>query len=157
LNTPKATTGPTCRCPNHNRLIEAVTKVQQNIIVVLSNGSPVEMPWINSVKGLLEADLGGQAFGSVIANLLFGKANPCGKLAETFPARLNHNPSYLNFPGEGDQVKYAEGIFVGYRPLFPFGFGLSYTHFEYSQLQVNKSEITDDETRHAFKRVNQFQ
>ena len=124
--------------PNHNQLIEEVSKVQENVIVVLSNGSPVEMPWINSVKGLLEAYLGGQAMGSAVANLLFGKANPCGKLAETFPARLSHNPSYLNFPGEGDQVHYAEGLFVGYRyyekkeiePLFPFGFGLSYTKFE---------------------------
>jgi len=140
--------------PNHNRLIEEVAKVQENIIVVLSNGSPVEIPWINSVKGILEAYLGGQGMGRAVANLIFGKSNPCGKLAETFAVRLNHNPSYLNFPGEGDQVHYAEGIFVGYRyyekkeidPLFPFGFGLSYTSFDYSQLRADKTEITDEET-----------
>jgi len=139
---------------NHNQLIEEVSKVQENAIVVLSNGSPVEMPWINSVKGVLEAYLGGQAVGSAIANLLFGKANPCGKLAETFPKRLSHNPSYLNFPGEGDEVKYTEGLFVGYRyyekkeikPLFPFGFGLSYTQFEYSDIKVDNSEMKNNET-----------
>jgi beta-glucosidase len=139
---------------NHNQLIEEITKVQENVIVVLSNGSPVEMPWINSVKGVLEAYLGGQSVGSAIANLLFGKANPCGKLAETFPVHLSHNPSYLNFPGEGDQVHYAEGLFVGYRyyekkeiePLFPFGYGLSYTQFEYSDIKVDKSEMKDNET-----------
>jgi beta-glucosidase len=140
--------------PNHNRLIEEVAKVQENLIVVLSNGSPVEMPWIHSVKGVLEAYLGGQAMGSAIANLLFGKANPSGKLAETFPVRLSHNPSYLNFPGEDDQVHYAEGVFVGYHyyekkeitPLFPFGYGLSYTNYEYSDFKVDKTEIKDNET-----------
>jgi beta-glucosidase len=131
-----------------------VAKVQENLIVVLSNGSPVEMPWIHSVKGVLEAYLGGQAMGSAIANLLFGKANPSGKLAETFPVRLSHNPSYLNFPGEDDQVHYAEGVFVGYHyyekkeitPLFPFGYGLSYTNYEYSDFKVDKTEIKDNET-----------
>ncbi|WP_186364975.1 glycoside hydrolase family 3 C-terminal domain-containing protein, partial [Staphylococcus argensis] len=80
-----------------------------------------------------EAYLGGQAVGGAIADLLYGEVNPSGKLAETFPAQLSHNPSYLNFPGEGDRVEYREGIFVGYRyydtkqidPLFPFGYGLS--------------------------------
>ena len=112
---------------NHNRLIEAVSAVQSNTIVVLSNGAPVEMPWIRSVKGLIEAYLGGQAFGGAIANVLFGRANPCGKLAETFPETLPHNPSHLNFPGEDDRVEYREGLFVSYRyydakkiePLFP--------------------------------------
>ena len=140
--------------PNHNKLIEEVAKVQKNTIVILSNGSPVEMPWIDSVKGVFEAYLGGQAIGSAIASLLFGEVNPSGKLAETFPKHLSHNPSYLNFPGEGDEVKYAEGLFVGYRyyekkaiePLFPFGFGLSYTNFEYSDITVDKAEINDKQT-----------
>jgi beta-glucosidase len=137
---------------NHRVLIEAVADVQPNVVVVLSNGAPVEMPWIDKVKGLLEGYLGGQALGGAIADLMFGEANPSGKLAETFPKELRHNPSYLNFPGEGDKVEYKEGLFVGYRyydakgiePLFPFGYGLSYTSFEYSNLSINKEEILDN-------------
>ncbi|MBM7582201.1 beta-glucosidase [Caldicoprobacter guelmensis] len=139
---------------SHCALIEAVAEVQPNVVVVLSNGSPIEMPWLDKVKGVLEAYLGGQALGGAIADLLFGDANPSGKLAETFPKELSHNPSYLNFPGEGDRVEYREGIFVGYRyydkkniePLFPFGYGLSYTTFEYSDLRISKKEILDTET-----------
>ncbi|MGG0724887.1 glycoside hydrolase family 3 C-terminal domain-containing protein [Bacillus mycoides] len=139
---------------NHVQLIEAIAEVQSNIVVVLSNGAPIEMPWIGKVKGILEGYLGGQALGGAIADLLFGDANPSGKLAETFPEVLSDNPSYLNFPGEGDKVEYKESVFVGYRyydakniePLFPFGFGLSYTNFEYSNLSINKKEITDTET-----------
>src|SRR5690606_31966250 len=139
---------------NHNRLIEAGAAVQPNIVVVLSNGSPVEMPWIGQVKGVLEAYLGGQAAGGAIADLLFGEVNPSGKLAETFPKELRHNPSHLNFPGEGDRVEYREGLFVGYRhyeargiePLFPFGHGLSYTTFEYTEITLDKSAISDHET-----------
>ena len=139
---------------NHNRLIEAVAEVNPDVVVVLSNGAPVEMPWIDKVKGILEAYLGGQALGGAIADILFGNANPCGKLAETFPMELSHNPSYLNFPGEEDRVEYREGLFVGYRyyekkkikPLFPFGHGLSYTEFEYVGISVDKKEITDRET-----------
>lgn len=139
---------------NQIRLIEAISEVQENVIVVLSNGSPIEMPWIDKVKGVLEGYLGGQAAGGAIADLLFGEANPCGKLAETFPEKLSDNPSYLNFPGEGDVVEYREGLFVGYRyydkkevqPLFPFGYGLSYTTFEYTNISVDKKEFKDDET-----------
>ncbi len=89
---------------NHVRLIEEVAKVQSRIVVVLSNGSPVEMPWLPQVKAVLEAYLGGQAVGGAIADLLYGEVNPSGKLAETFPAQLSHNPSFLNFPGEGDRT-----------------------------------------------------
>ncbi|MDF9449610.1 glycosyl hydrolase [Bacillus toyonensis] len=139
---------------NHVQLIEAIAEVQSNIVVVLSNGAPIEMPWIGKVKGILEGYLGGQALGGAIADLLFGDANPSGKLAETFPEVLSDNPSYLNFPGEGDKVEYKEGVFVGYRyydakniePLFPFGFGLSYTNFEYSKLSISKNEIKDTDT-----------
>jgi beta-glucosidase len=124
------------------------------VIVVLSNGAPVEMPWIERVDGLLECYLGGQALGGAVADLLFGEVNPSGKLAETFPKQLSHNPSYLNFPGDGDEVHYAEGIFVGYRyyekkgiaPLFPFGFGLSYTSFAYQTMVCNLKDMRDDET-----------
>lgn len=139
---------------NHNKLIEEISKVQPNTIVVLSNGAPVEIPWIDKVKGLLESYLGGQAGGGAVADILFGEVNPSGKLAETFPKKLSHNPSYLNFPGEGNKVEYREGVFVGYRyydkkeiePLFPFGYGLSYTTFEYTDISVDKKEITDKET-----------
>lgn len=139
---------------SHCTLIEEVAKVQPNVVVVLSNGSPVEMPWIDKAKAVLEAYLGGQAMGGAVADLLFGDANPSGKLAETFTEELSHNPSFLNFPGEGDRVEYREGIFVGYRyydmknikPLFPFGYGLSYTTFEYSDLKISKEDINDTET-----------
>ncbi|PFO66989.1 glycosyl hydrolase [Bacillus cereus] len=139
---------------NHVQLIEAIAEVQNNIVIVLSNGAPIEMPWIGKVKGILEGYLGGQALGGAIADILFGDANPSGKLAETFPKVLSDNPSYLNFPGEGDKVEYKEGVFVGYRyydkkqiePLFPFGFGLSYTNFEYSNISIDKKEIKDTDT-----------
>lgn len=139
---------------NHIQLIEAIEQVNKNIVVVLSNGAPIEMPWLHKVKGLLEAYLGGQAVGGAIADVLFGKVNPSGKLAETFPKKLSDNPSFLYFPGEEDKVEYKEGIFVGYRyydkkeiePLFPFGYGLSYTTFEYSKLTVSKKELKDTET-----------
>ncbi|MGO4371938.1 beta-glucosidase [Paenibacillus sp. MCAF20] len=139
---------------NQVALIESIAAVQPNLVIVLSNGAPIEMPWLGSAKAVLEAYLGGQALGGAIADLLFGDANPSGKLAETFPVQLSDNPSYLFFPGEGDKVEYREGLFVGYRyydkkklpPLFPFGYGLSYTTFEYSELLVDKRELNDTET-----------
>jgi beta-glucosidase len=143
------------RIPENQRiLIEAVAEVQPRVVVVLSNGSPIVMPWMDKVKGILEAYLGGQAQGGAIADLLFGIESPSGKLAETFPEDLRHNPSHLNFPGEGDKVEYKEGLFVGYRyydtkgiePLFPFGYGLSYTNFEYMNLTISKKEISDNES-----------
>ncbi|MBO4337203.1 MAG: glycoside hydrolase family 3 protein, partial [Lachnospiraceae bacterium] len=125
-----------------NRLIEEVAKVQPNTVIVLHNGSPVEMPWLGKVGGVLESYLGGENVGLAQMEILSGAFNPCGKLAETFPLKLADNPSYLNFPGEGDVVEYREGIFVGYRyydkkemdVLFPFGYGLSYTTFEYDNM-----------------------
>jgi len=140
------------RIPNcQNELIARITEVQPNTVVVLHNGSPVEMPWVKDVRGILEAYLGGQAVGAACADILFGKVNPSAKLPETFPIKLEDNPSYLYYLGEKDKVEYKEGIFVGYRyydtkkmdVLFPFGHGLSYTTFTYSNLQVNKSNITD--------------
>lgn len=135
-------------------LISEVAKVQPNTIVVLHNGSPVEMPWIDQVKAVVEVYLGGQAVGGATVNVLFGKVNPCGKLAETFPLRVQDNPSYLNFPGEKNRVEYREGIFVGYRyydkremnVLFPFGHGLSYTTFSYGNLRVSAKKIKDTDT-----------
>ena len=134
-----------------NTLISEIAKVQENVVVVLHNGSPVEMPWADQVKGILEAYLGGQAVGQAEVDILFGKVNPSGKLAETIPYKLSDNPSYLNFPGDGQKVEYKEGVFVGYRyydakemPVrYPFGYGLSYTTFEYKDLQLSADKIKD--------------
>jgi beta-glucosidase len=112
------------------------------------------MPWISQVKGVLEAYLGGQAVGQAVVDVLFGKVNPSGRLAETFPLKLEDNPSYLYYVGEKDTVEYREGIFVGYRyydkknmnVLFPFGYGLSYTTFAYSNLQIDKTSMNDQQT-----------
>lgn len=139
---------------NQNSLIRKVCKAQPNTVIVLHNGSPVEMPWVNDVKGILEAYLGGQETGGAVADLLFGKANPCGKLAETFPVKLSDNPSYLNFPGDGDECWYREGVFTGYRyydrkempVLFPFGHGLSYTRFSYEKMSLSADEMLDTDT-----------
>ena len=137
-----------------NRLIEAVAEANPNTVVVLHNGAPVEMPWIGKVKAVLEAYLGGQAVGEAAVRVLFGDANPCGRLPETFPQKLEDNPSYLFYGGEGNVTEYREGVFVGYRyydkkkmeVLFPFGYGLSYTTFEYSNLKLSADKIKDTET-----------
>ncbi len=131
---------------SHNKLIEAVAKVNSNIIVILQLGAPVLMPWKDSVKGILLMYLAGQAGGAATADLLLGKVNPSGKLAETFPASLQDNSSYSYFPGTSKSVQYRESIYVGYRyydtvkqnVMFPFGYGLSYTSFEYSNLEVEE-------------------
>ena len=141
---------PACQ----NKLIEAVAEANPNTVVVLHNGAPVEMPWIGKVKAVLEAYLGGQAVGEAAVRVLFGDANPCGKLPETFPLKLEDNPSYLYYGGEGNVTEYREGVFVGYRyydkkkmdVLFPFGFGLSYTTFEYSGLKLSAGKIKDTDT-----------
>ena len=137
----------------HNRLITEVCKANPNTVVVLHNGSPVEMPWIDSPKAVLEAYLGGQMVGQAVLDVLYGAVNPSGHLAETFPLKLSDNPSYLSFGGEGNRVNYQEGIFIGYRyyetkqmkTLFPFGWGLSYTDFEYSNLKLSSAEIGDND------------
>lgn len=137
-----------------NELIKRVAEVQPNTIVVLHNGSPVEMPWINDVKAVVEAYLGGQAIGGAVCDVLYGNVNPSGKLAETFPVKLEDNPSYLYYLGEKDKVEYREGVFVGYRyydkkksdVLFPFGHGLSYTTFEYSDIKLDKTSMKDTDT-----------
>jgi len=141
---------PACQ----NKLIEAVAAANPNTVVVLHNGSPVEMPWIDKVAAVVEAYLGGQAVGIATVNVLFGDVNPSGRLPETFPRKLQDNPSYLFYGGEGNEADYREGIFVGYRyydkkdqdVLFPFGYGLSYTTFEYSDLRLSSKEIQDTDT-----------
>jgi beta-glucosidase len=138
---------------SHDALIDAVAKAHSNVVVVLSNGSPVEMPWVDQVQAILEGYLGGQAGAGAIADILYGEINPSGKLAETFPIKLADNPSYHYFPGGPKIVEYRESIYVGYRyydtagqePLFPFGHGLSYTTFEYRDLRLSQSTIADGE------------
>ena len=137
-----------------NRLIETVAAANPNTVVVLQNGSPVEMPWISRVKGVLEAYLSGQASGRAVVRILFGDANPSGRLPETFPKKLEDNPSYLFFGGDDRKTEYREGAFVGYRyydkkkmdVLFPFGHGLSYTTFAYGNLSLDKREMDDSGT-----------
>lgn len=139
---------------SQNALIEAVARVNPNTVVVLHNGSPVEMPWAHMVKGILEAYLCGQAAGGAAADILFGKVNPSGHLAETFPVKLEDNPTFLTFPGEGDHAPYPEGVFVGYRyystkkmpVLFPFGHGLSYTTFEITDIKTDAQSYTDKDS-----------
>lgn len=138
----------------HSALIERAAKVQPNIVVVLHSRGPVEMPWIDTVKAVLEMYLGGEGAGGAAANLLFGKSNPCGRLPETFPKRLEDNPSYPSYFGSGGKVEYREGVHVGYRyytskkmdVLFPFGHGLSYTSFRYSNLTLSADKIRAGET-----------
>lgn len=137
-------------CQNH--LIERICQEQPNTVVVLHNGSPIQMPWLSEIKGVLEMYLAGQTSGAAAMDLLFGKITPSGKLAETFPLRLEDNPSYLSFPGNRKTVSYQEGIYVGYRyydkkkmdVLFPFGYGLSYTSFQYSnaRLSINGQSVS---------------
>ncbi|MGL1888197.1 MAG: glycoside hydrolase family 3 C-terminal domain-containing protein [Reichenbachiella sp.] len=139
--------------PSQDSLIAELAKVQNKTVVVLTNGSAVAMPWISEVAAVVESWLGGQAGAGAVADVLFGTVNPSGKLAETFPKRLEDTPAFLNFPGENGNVLYGERIFVGYRyydkrkvePLFPFGFGMSYTTFEYSDIKVSSNEITGQE------------
>nr|WP_269770233.1 glycoside hydrolase family 3 C-terminal domain-containing protein [Cystobacter fuscus] len=138
----------------HNRLIDVVSQVQPNTVVVLMNGSAITMPWVGRVKAILEGWLTGQAGGGAIADILTGKINPSAKLAETFPARLEDTPTSTEFPGLNQQARYGEGVFIGYRyydkknitPLFPFGFGLSYTTFDYSELSLGAPSIQDTES-----------
>jgi beta-glucosidase len=133
-------------------LIKAISKVQPKTIVVLNNGAPVAMSdWIDSVSAVLEGWMMGQAGGSALADILFGRVNPSGKLAETFPLKLEDTPSHGNWPGSAGKVHYGEGLFIGYRyydlkrmpVLFPFGHGLSYTTFEYSNANVSAKSFKD--------------
>ena len=136
-----------------NELVQKILEVQKHVVVVLHNGSPVLMPWKDQVEGILEAYLGGEAVGKAVAEVLAGRKNPCGRLAETFPLRLEDTPCYLTYGKGYDNAQYQEGVFVGYRyytsrkmeTAFPFGYGLSYTTFTYSDLQVEKKEMTDQE------------
>ena len=136
---------------NQNELIRAVAKVNPNVVVLLYNGSPVEMPWIDCAKGLIEGYLAGQNVGEANRAVLYGEVNPSGRLPETLPLRLEDTPCYLTYGGEGNRAEYTEGLFVGYRwytskkqpVLFPFGYGLSYTKFAYSNLRLSRDAMKD--------------
>ncbi|GAC1350866.1 MAG: glycoside hydrolase family 3 C-terminal domain-containing protein [Ktedonobacteraceae bacterium] len=138
-------------------LVEQVAAANPRTIVMLNTGSPITMPWLDQVAAVVQAWYPGQECGNAMADVLFGDINPSGKLPQTFPARLEDTPAYLNFPGENGKVFYGEGLFVGYRyyekkhiaPLFPFGFGLSYTTFAYSSLSLSASDIGPDDTLHV--------
>ncbi|TIU14973.1 MAG: glycosyl hydrolase, partial [Mesorhizobium sp.] len=130
-------------------LIERLSARKSKVVVILATPDAVVMPWADHVAAVLAAFFGGQGAGSAIADVLFGSRNPCGKLTVTFPVQVEDIPGYLTYPGEGNRHIYSEGIHVGYRfydkrkltPLFPFGFGLSYTSFEYSNLSVDADRI----------------
>lgn len=134
-----------------NEVIQAVAAVQPRTVVVMANGAPVIMPWLETIPALLLAGLSGQAMGAAVAGVLTGRVNPSGKLAETYPERLEDTPAYLNYPGQHHAVRYGEGVFVGYRyydkkqiaPVFPFGHGLSYSRFVYRALTLSRHEMTD--------------
>ncbi len=142
-------------------LIRAVAKANPHTVVVLNAGSPVNMPWLDEIPALLEAYYPGQEGGHAVANVLFGDVNPSGKLTVTFPKRLEDSPAFINFPGT-KEVFYGEGIFAGYRyydkkdvePLFPFGFGLSYTTFEYSEIEVSKSAAVGEPVKVSLRVKN---
>jgi len=139
---------------DQDELIRAVAAANQKTIVVLNNGTPVLMPWLNQVAGVVEVWFPGQEGGNALAAILFGDRNPSGKLPTTFGARREDYPDFGNFPGDSGHVHYAEDIYVGYRhfdragitPAFPFGHGLSYTTFEYSNLKLSTSSLATNQT-----------
>ena len=133
---------------NVDRLIERVLTVNPKAVIVLQSGTPVTMPWADQASAIVQAWFGGNETGNAIADVIWGGVNPCGKLPITFPRHLSQNPAFLNFRSEGGRVLYGEDVYVGYRyyeklalqPLFPFGHGLSYTTFQFSNLKVSLSK-----------------
>lgn len=135
--------------PRTDDLIAAVLKANPNTAVVIQSGTPVSMPWIDDAKAVLHAWYGGNETGNAITDVLYGSVNPSGKLPLTIPRRIQDNPAYLNFCSEGGRVLYGEDVYVGYRyfdkmdlaPLFPFGYGLSYTSFAFSDLAISEAAV----------------
>ena len=144
---------------NQIKLIESISALNKNTIIVLSHGSSITMPWSNKVPAIITGYLGGEASGKAIINVILGKLNPSGKLAETYPIKYEDVSSYNNFPGNEVNVSYKESIYIGYRyfdkakiPVqYPFGYGLSYTTFEYSNLTTTQ---TNNETTISFNIKN---
>jgi beta-glucosidase len=149
----EATDRPSLNLPSaQDELIEAVAAANPHTVVVVNAGAPVAMPWLNSVASVVDAWYPGQTSGTALANVLFGNTDPGGHLPVTFPTSLGQVPASATaqFPGDGTDVFYSEGVDVGYRyydaknqtPLFPFGFGLSYTTFAFSNLRINRPSVT---------------
>lgn len=147
---------PDMRLPGHqDALISRVAAANKNTIVVLQTGGPVEMPWLDDVAAVLQAWYPGQEAGNAIADVLFGEAEPGGRLPQTFPLKLSDNSAFTGdasvYPGKDGHVRYEEGVFVGYRhhdtrkikTLFPFGFGLSYTGFAWSDATLSAESMSD--------------
>lgn len=140
--------------PNHNKLVSDVAAANPNTVVVLAGGSVVLMPWLGEVKALLNSGLGGQAGGAAVANLLTGKVNPSGKTSETYPTSFEVNPTFGNYPGGPVTSEHKESVYIGYRyydsadidVVFPFGYGLSYTTFDYSDIKLFASSIKDTDS-----------
>lgn len=138
----------------HNKLIEAVAEVNPNVVVILSTGSVIELPWEDKAAAILLGGLGGQAGGSAVVQVITGEVCASGKLAETWPLKLEDNPSHGWFPGNIRTVEYRESIYVGYRYYdtakknvrYPFGYGLSYTTYEYSGIKLSAEKMTDADT-----------
>lgn len=139
---------------NHNALVAKIAEANANTVVVLAGGSVVLMPWVDKVKGLLNSGLGGQAGGTAVANILTGKVNPSGKTSETYPVSFEDNPTAGNYPGGPVTSEHRESVYIGYRyyeaakkdVVFPFGYGLSYTTFEYSDIKLSADSIKDTDT-----------
>ncbi|KAH8890264.1 hypothetical protein GQ53DRAFT_868132 [Thozetella sp. PMI_491] len=133
-------------------LVAAVARANPNTIVVNQSGGPIAMPWEESVSTIIQAWYQGQEQGNALADILLGTTSPCGKLPVTFPRRIEDTPAFDNYPGENDKTYYGEGIYVGYRfydhrkiePLFPFGAGMSYTAFEYSNIRLSGEKLSCD-------------
>ena len=133
---------------DQDKLIESVIKENANTVVVINSGSPVSMPWINDSNAILQSWFGGQEYGNALADLIFGEINPSGKLPTTFPVQIEDTPAFDYYPGENSQMNYEEKLLIGHRwyerkgkkPLFPFGFGLSFTKFSFSDLEVIKKD-----------------
>jgi len=131
-------------------LVREVAAAQPNTVVVVTAGSPVEMPWLDRVGAVVQAWYGGQEVGHAVADVLFGHTDPGGRLPVTFPRNSRQHPGLLNYPGEAGQVRYGEGVYVGYRgfdrlglkPMFPFGHGLSYTTFELEEAATESRDST---------------
>lgn len=135
---------------NQIDLLKSLSSVNPNIVVILSAGSAVEMPWLDNCRAVLHGYLCGQAGASAMIDVICGKINPSGHFCETYPERYEDTPSFGYFPGRERNAEYREGLYIGYRyystvhvkTAFPFGFGLSYTSFSYSNLEVNSNEVS---------------
>lgn len=148
---------------DQDNLITSVSKANKNVIVVVTSGSPVTMNnWVNNVKGIMESWFAGEEIGNAIADVLLGNVNPSGKLPVTFPKSWKDCSAFGSYKSQDSVTNYSDGIFVGYRyfdkdniePLFPFGYGLSYTNFEYNNLKLEKSSSNNPEWKFAFDLKN---